>query len=118
MRGIDTLTPAPSRLDDYFRKMARRSVRQDRTVAFQDKLYEAPVELVGKQVQLLYHLSEPESIEIVYQGKSFGTLRLVDVHVNYRVSREKDGTKLIANPSAQYSGGALFEGMNKGVNHE
>ena len=118
MRGIDTLTLAPRRLDDYFRKMARRSVRQDRTVAFQDKLYEAPVELVGKQVQLLYHLSEPESIEIVYLGKSFGTLRLVDVHVNYRVSREKDGTKLISNPSAKYSGGALFEGNNKGVQYE
>jgi transposase InsO family protein len=118
MRGVDTLTPAPNRLDDYFRKIARRSVRQDRTVAFQGKLYEAPVELVGKQIQLLYHLSEPASIEIVCQGKSFGILRLVDVHVNYRVSREKDGTKLISTPSAEYAGGILFEGKNKGVHHE
>lgn len=118
LRGIEALQSAPARLDDYFRKMARRSVRQDRTVAFQDKLYEAPIELVGKQIQLLYHLSEPETIEISYQGKSFGILRLVDVHVNYRVSREKDGTRLIPKSTAEYSGGALFEGKDKGEHHE
>lgn len=119
-RGIDYLKPAPSNLEDYFRKLARRTVRQDRTIAFQDKLYETPVELVGKQIQLLYHDHEPEKIEVLFNGKSFGILRLVDAHVNYRISRhKKDVTELIQSETANYTGGKLFEiPLPKGEQHE
>jgi transposase InsO family protein len=89
LRGIEQIKPAPSNLEDYFRQIARRTVRKDRTIAFKDKLYEAPVALISKQVQLLYDPYELQHIEVLFKGKSYGFLRLVDVNVNYRISRKK-----------------------------
>lgn len=112
-RGIDYIKSAPSSLEDYFRKTAKRTVRNDRTIAFKDKLYETPVELIGKQIQLLYHDHEPEKIEALYKGQSYGILRLVDAHVNYRISRhKKDRTELIQAETASYEGGKLFEAIH------
>jgi len=119
LRGVEQIKPAPSNLEDYFRQMARRTVRKDRTIAFQDKLYEVPVELVGKQIQLLYHTHESEMIEILYHGKSYGFIRLLDANVNYRISRKKKNqTELITNPGATYAGGQLFGDSNQGEKHE
>jgi len=116
LRGIAHIKLAPTNLEYYFRKMARRSVRKDRTIAFRDALYEAPVELIGKQIQLFYHEHEPETVESVCNGKSYGFLRLVDANVNYRVSRsKKNQTELISNQGSVYSGGQLFENNTLGV---
>jgi len=107
--GIGNIKAAPSDLENYFRKLARRTVKNDRTIAFKDKLYEAPLELIGKQIQLIYHDHELDSIEVRFNGKSYGILRLVDAHVNYRISRhKKNQTELIPTESANYSGGILF----------
>ena len=121
LRGTDHIKISPSNLEDYFRKIARRTVRNDRTIAFQDKLYEAPVALIGKQIQLLYHDHDLEKIEALHNGKSYGLLRLVDANVNYRVSRsKKDQTELITNPKTKYTGGVLFENNTElgELNHE
>lgn len=58
-RELACVRPAPSDLSDHFRKEAKRTVARDRTFTVQGRLYEAPVDLVGKQVRLLYRLEAP-----------------------------------------------------------
>lgn len=89
------LRNCPANLKDYFRKVARRTVSKDRSVTLDGRLYEAPVALIGKRVELLYHESEPENVEVKYQSKSFGMIRPVDLHVNCRVKRDKNNNPQI-----------------------
>lgn len=117
MRNVECLRSAPQDIDNYFRKVARRTVRNDRTLAFKDRLYEAPVELIGRQIQLLYHEHDLEKIEILWNGKTYGMLGLVDAHVNYRILRtKKNSTEIIPQENNQYSGGTLFK-INEGDNN-
>jgi len=110
------LRSAPANLKDYFRKVARRTVAKDRSVTLCGMLYEAPVALIGKRVELLYHDSEPEKVEVKYQNKSFGMIRPVNLNVNYRVKRDKNNNPQIqSNNSTKYQGGKLLS--QKGENH-
>ncbi len=110
------LRSAPANLKDYFRKVARRTVAKDRSVTLSGRLYEAPVALIGKRVELLYHDSEPEKVEVKYQNKSFGMIRPVNLNVNYRVKRDKNNNPQIqSNNSTKYQGGKLLS--QKGENH-
>jgi putative transposase len=103
------LRSAPVNLKDYFRKVARRTVSKDRSVTLNGRLYEAPVALIGKRVELLYHGSQPENLEIKYQNKSFGLIRGVDLHVNCRVKRDKNNNPQIESSSlTKYLGGKLL----------
>ena len=86
---MECLRAAPDNLPDFFRKAARRKVAKDRTISLAGRLYEAPVALIGKQVALLYHADQPDKVEVRYQQLSYGFLRLVDLHVNARVKRDK-----------------------------
>jgi len=111
------LRNAPANLKDYFRKVARRTVAKDRSVTLCGRLYEAPVALIGKRVELLYHDSEPEKVEVKYQNKSFGLIRPVNLNVNYRVKRDKNNNPQIqSNNLTKYQGGKLLS--QKGENHE
>jgi hypothetical protein len=76
---------------DHFRKTARRRAAKDRTVSLNGRAFEAPVALIGKQVSLLYHEHEPDKVEVMFGEKSHGMLTPVDVHVNSRVRRNRDG---------------------------
>jgi hypothetical protein len=110
------LRSAPANLKDYFRKAARRTVAKDRSVTLCGRLYEAPVALIGKRVELLYHDSEPEKVEVKYQNKSFGVIRPVNLNVNYRVKRDKNNNPQIqSNNSTKYQGGKLLS--QKGENY-
>ena len=110
------LRSAPANLKDYFRKVARRTVAKDRSVTLCGRLYEAPIALIGKRVELLYHDSEPEKMEVTYQNKSFGMIRPVNLSVNYRVKRDKNNNPQIqSNNSTKYQGGKLLS--QKGENH-
>ncbi len=103
------LRSAPVNLKDHFRKVARRTVSKDRSVTLNGRLYEAPVALIGKRVELLYHGSQPENLEITYQNKSFGLIRGVDLHVNCRVKRDKNNNPQIESSSlTKYLGGKLL----------
>jgi transposase InsO family protein len=103
------LRTAPVNLKDYFRKVARRTVSKDRSVTLNGRLYEAPVALISKRVELLYHDSEPEKVEVKYQNKSFGMVRSVDLHVNCRVKRDKNNNPQIeSDNSKKYRGGKLL----------
>ncbi len=86
---MECLREAPHNLKDYFRKTVRRRVAKDRTISLDGRIYEAPVSLIGRQVALLYHEGEPERVEIMLGGVSYGMATPVNLHVNCRVKRDK-----------------------------
>lgn len=109
---------APESLKDHFRKTEMRRIANDRTLTLNGQLYEGPVALIGKRVDVLYHVQEPERIEIVFQGKTYGFHLPVDTHVNYRVRRARhDRMELIlvgekpimGDDPSRYQGGSLFK---------
>jgi transposase InsO family protein len=112
------LRAAPADLRDHFRKAARRTVAKDRTLTVGGKLYEAPVALIGKRVEILYHDSEPDRIEIRFGKQSYGYLLPVDIHVNCRVKRYNHKTVLeAADGQKPYRGGKLWSGKKEAA-HE
>jgi hypothetical protein len=104
---LHCVRPAPKDLEDHFRKTAKRTVAKDRTVAIKGKLYEAPIELRGKQVTLLYHDHDLSRVEILREGKTYGFLTPLDVNVNCRVKRQQ-GITQIETDNTHYTGGSLF----------
>jgi putative transposase len=112
---MQCLRAAPEDLKDHFRKVALRKVNGDRTVTLDGSIYEAPVALIGKRVELLYHQSDVESIEVKYKSKSYGMLRPVDLAVNYRVKRDKNNNAQIheTNVTRSYQGGKLWSSKGR-----
>jgi transposase InsO family protein len=88
--GMQCVRCAPADLPDYFRSVVRRRVNRDRTVIINRRLYEAPVELIGRQVEVLFHDESPQTAEVKWQNKSYGLLTVVDLQVNCRVKRDKN----------------------------
>ena len=107
---MECLRQAPNNLRDYFRKTVRRRVNKDRSVVVDRRLFEAPVELIGKRVELLYCEESPEQVEIRYAEKSYGLLGQVDLHVNSRVKRDKNGQIELSGDGTGESG-RLWEGV-------
>lgn len=108
--NMECLRSAPANLADHFRKVARRRVARDRTVILHGKLFEAPVSLIGKQVEILYHDKDQSHVEIRCHGHSYGYARAVDLHVNCRVRRDKNRKPEVSSlEDARYKGGSLFE---------
>jgi len=110
--NMECIRLAPSNLTDYFRKTVRRKVAKDRTVTICGSLFEAPVSLIGKRVELLYHHETPDDVEIKYEQKSYGQIAPVDVHVNCRVKRHRyrKNDIQISSDTKNYQGGRLFGG--------
>ena len=106
--NIECIRSAPQNLRDHFRKVARRRVNKDRSVVLDRILYEAPVKLIGKQVELLYHEDERESVEIRYKNKSYGMLVQIDIHVNCRVKRDKNNNIAISSKNIAPESGQIW----------
>jgi hypothetical protein len=108
--NMKCLRPAPQNLPDHFRKLARRRVAKDRTITLHGKLYEAPVCLIGKQVEVLYHDHDEDRVEIRCGGSSHGFVRAVDLHVNCTVIRDRNSNPQVTtgSESARYKGGSLW----------
>jgi transposase InsO family protein len=106
---MECLRAAPSDLRDYFRKTVRRRVNKDRSVTVDKRLFEAPVALIGKQVEILYHPESPELVEIRCGQTSWGFHRAIDLHVNSRVTRTRNGTVCVASDPTPCDGGKLWE---------
>lgn len=106
------LRTAPTDLKDHFRKVVRRTVNKDRTITIDGRLYEGPVALIGKRVELLYHPDNPEQVEARYQNESFGLIHPVNLHVNYRVKRDKNNNPQMdaTLKKTNYQGGKLWGG--------
>jgi hypothetical protein len=110
--NMECLRPAPADLTDHFRKVARRRVAKDRTIILDGKLFEGPVSLIGKQVDLLYHERNMGRVEVRYDGKSYGFIAAVDIHVNCRVKRDRNNNAQVSpsGPERRYKGGNLWSG--------
>ena len=107
--NIECVRSAPKDLEEHFRKTAKRTVARDRTIALGGRLYEAPVEFMGKQVTLLYHEHDPARVELIFAGKTYGFLSPVDINVNYRVKRDGGVTEINTDNNSKYTGGELFK---------
>jgi len=108
---VECLRAAPANLTEHFRQCARRRVAKDRTLTLNGRLYEAPVPLIGHQVELLYHPGAADKVEIRFRTKSYGMAIPVDVHVNCRVRRGRNSnTSIEHNKPSTYRGGCLFKG--------
>lgn len=108
---LHLLREAPKGLEDYFRIRTMRKVDKDRTVSLGGRLYEAPVETIGKMVTLLYHESDPARVEVFFNNASCGMLIPLDVTINYRIRRRHftitemvPGEKIM-----KYEGGKIFD---------
>jgi len=108
--NMECVRPAPDDLKDHFRKVARRKVAKDRTVTFNGRLFEVPVSLIGKQVELLYHDDCQKYVEVKWNNRSYGIVRQVDVHVNCRIKRDENnkGNVIIKTSHNNYKGGNLL----------
>ena len=109
------LRTAPANLKDHFRKVVRRTVGKDRTITIDGRLYEGPVALIGKRIELLYHPGRSEQVEARYKNESFGMIRPVNLNVNYRVKRDKNNNPQIDENGNKksYQGGKLWGGKNE-----
>jgi putative transposase len=112
---MECVRVAPKDLEDYFRKPARRRVAKDRTISLNGNLYEAPVALIGKQVDLLYHEHDPQRVEVFLNHQSYGMLRFVDLHINCRVKRNRDKAIELqpCEDQRKYQGGKLWSEENE-----
>jgi hypothetical protein len=113
--NLHCLRAAPDNLHDYFRKLVLRKVNKDRTITLNGHLYEGPVPLIGKRVELLYHQSQLDQVEVKYQNKSFGMLRPVNLNINCRIKRDKNNNPQIhvnTNPN-EYGGGKLWSSKRR-----
>jgi len=74
-----------------------------------NRLYEGPVELIGKQVELLFHEEERDRVEIRYNQRSYGILKQVDLNVNCRVKRDKNNNPVIFGGNSIPQSGRIWE---------
>jgi len=93
---MQCLRPAPEHLGDHFRIVARRTVAKDRSVPLDGHLFEAPVSLIGKRIDLLYHKGRMQRVEARWNSDSYGLLRPIDTAVNCRVKRDRNHNTQIA----------------------
>jgi len=110
--GIECIRSSPDNLKDHFRNIVRRKVNRDRTIILNKRLYEGPVDLIGKQVELLYHENEYDSVELKYKQQSYGLLRQVDLNVNCRVKRDKNNDPVICGDPSAPESGKMWEGAS------
>jgi len=103
-KSIHLLRAAPQDLKGVFRSRLKRKITKDRTVSIHSKLYEAPVGLAGKTVELLFD-NEEKKIEVFYKEKSYGYLHILDLRVNYRI---KNTTKPPTDQHDDPKSGKLF----------
>jgi transposase InsO family protein len=108
--SMECIRTAPPDLKDHFRKTARRKVAKDRTITLNGNMFEAPVALIGRHVDVKYHEDTPQKAEVVYKSKSYGLLTPVDLSVNCRVKRDRwneNDIRIFPKPS-DYRGGQLL----------
>lgn len=106
---MQCLRTAPENLKDYFRIVARRTVAKDRSVTLEGRLYEAPVSLIGKRIDLLYNKGNIKRVEARLNNQSYGFLRLVDLAVNCRVKRDRNrNTQIVAGEPPAPTGGKIW----------
>jgi putative transposase len=108
-RGLDGATPLDrwaavadevrylgADVEDLFLHEAKRKVAKDRTVSLDGVVYEVDATLVGEVVTLRYDPAKPgRAIQVWAKGEKVHDAKVVDVHANCFVKREKpEGLRL------------------------
>ena len=106
---MECLRKAPENLKDHFRKRSRRRVSNDRTITLNKNLYEAPIELVGKQVDVLWHEDDMTHVEVKWKQQSYGILTRVDLHHNCKVKRNNNNQIELSPVKTKHKGGQIWE---------
>lgn len=106
---LECVRAAPRDLKDHFRSILRRRVNKDRTIMVRNRLFEAPATLVGERVEVLFHESSPEEIEVKWKQKSYGFLTAVDLHINSGIKRDKNNDLELTGESGTPESGQLWE---------
>lgn len=88
--GVSHVRPSPEGLLDYFRQIEHRRVKRDRTIRVMGGIFEVPVGLIDKKVELRFHPEDLSQIEIYFDGKSYGLATVVNAHVNAKIGRNWD----------------------------
>jgi len=96
--GIECVRPAPAYLLNYFRQIEFRRVKKDRTVRLMGFIFEAPVGLIDRQIELRFHPEDLSQVEIYFQNKSYGMASVVNPHVNSLIGRNWDTHEKTKNP--------------------
>lgn len=99
--GISHVRPAPNGLLDYFRQIEYRRVKKDRTIRVMGGIFEVPVGLIDKKVELRFHPEDLSQIEVYFDGKSYGLATVVNAHVNAEIGRNWDPKKNIKEKSVE-----------------
>lgn len=107
--NLECVRLAPRDLKDHFRTILRRRVNKDRTIMVNNRLFEAPVVLIGERVEILFHQSTPEEIEVKWKQKSYGILCQLDLHINCRIKRDKNCQIKLAGKGSAPKSGQLWE---------
>lgn len=89
-QGLECVRPAPAHLLNYFRQVEFRRVKKDRTIRLMSTVFEAPVSLIDRKVELRFHPEDLSQVEIYFQGKSYDMAPVVNAHINSQIGRNWD----------------------------
>ena len=104
---VEMVRAAPANLEDHFRKEVRRRVNKDRVVTIDGRLFEAPTQLIGERVRLMFSEQQPQQVEVFYKGHSSGLLTPVDLGVNCTVKRDKNSGEVLQTGERGWQQGLL-----------
>lgn len=85
--NLSCIRHAPPNLLDYFRYCEFRRIKKDRTFRLNGMIFEGPVALIDKQVEIRFHKENPEEIEIFFENRSYGEGVPLNKHVNFKIGR-------------------------------
>ncbi len=85
--NMKCVRPAPKYLIDYFRLVALRRVKKDRTIRLNGTIFEVPVDLIDLKVEAKFHMETPSDVEIFFDGRTYGKAIQLDKSVNFKVGR-------------------------------
>ena len=77
--GIRLKYPSPMQLGEAFLHETTRSVNKYGVISFDGNTYEAPAELVLKEITVRYNPFRLDNLQLYYQGKYFSTARVIDL---------------------------------------
>jgi transposase InsO family protein len=87
-QNMSCVRPAPAKLMDYFRSVEFRKIKKDRSFSLKGQIYEGPVVLIDKRVEVRFHDDDLDQVEVYFDNRSFGNAIKLDSRANAKVGRD------------------------------